>query len=217
MLMTCQNRWIKIVNMEDIFDLSIAKEEGLFVQKGLLLESDVASEVIDTMLDFPWIGSLIKIGRVGKNFIDLHFIRKIAKFLKQSDDIGFEKKEAFLAKLDKKNRKKMREYLMHLLYTAEEDRKAVVMGMVYRDRIMGNIDNDMFLRLCSSINRIYIEDVGKLSDYIKPNPSNDYITNNLYSSGLLQMTKPSYIGESITLGSDFELNAVGKNLLRILK
>ncbi len=202
---------------EDIFDLSIAEEEDKFVEKGLLLESDIASEVIDTMVDFPWIGSLINLGRVGKNFIDLHFVRKIAKFLKQSDDIGFEKKEAFLAKLDMKDRKKMREYLMHLLYTAEEDRKAVVMGMVYRDRIMGNIDNDMFLRLCSSINRLYIDDVGKLSDYVKPNSSNDYITNNLYSSGLLQMTKPSYTGESISLGGEFELNDVGKNLLRILK
>ena len=63
---------------EDIFDLSIAEEEDKFVEKGLLLESDVASEVIDTMLDFPWIGSLIKLGRVGKSFIDLHFVRKIA-------------------------------------------------------------------------------------------------------------------------------------------
>ena len=111
----------------------------------------------------------------------------------------------------------MREYLMHLLYTAEEDKKAVVMGMVYRDRIMGNIDNDMFLRLCSSINRLYIDDVEKLIDYVKPNSSNDYITNNLYSSGLLQMTKPLYTGESISLGGEFELNDVGKNLLRILK
>ena len=46
---------------KDIFDLSIAEEEGKFVEKGLLLESDVASEVIDTMVDFPWLGSLIKL------------------------------------------------------------------------------------------------------------------------------------------------------------
>ena len=202
---------------EDIFDLSVAKEEGLFLEKGLLMESDVASDVIDTLVDFPWIGSLIKLGRVGKNFIDLHFVRKIAKFLKESDDIKFEKKEEFLAKLDKKDRKRMREYLTHLLYTAEEDKKATVMGMVYRDRIMGNIDNDMFLRLCSSINIVFIDDIGKLRDYLKPNSKNDYIANNLYSSGLLQMTMPSYLGESITLGGEFELNEVGKNLLRILK
>lgn len=202
---------------KDIFDLSIAEEESIFVEKCLLLESDVASEVIDTMVDFPWLGSLIKLGRVGKGLLDLHFVRKIAKFFKQSDDISNEKKEAFLSKLDQKDRKKMRDYLMHLLYTAEEDKKAVVMGMVYRDRIMGNIDNDMFLRLCSSINRVYIDDVGKLSDYVVPNSKNDYVSNNLYSSGLLQMTESLFTGESVKLGGDFELNEVGKQLLRILK
>ena len=52
---------------EDIFDLSIAKEEGKFIKQGLLLESDVASEMMDSMVDFPWFGSLIKLGRVGKS------------------------------------------------------------------------------------------------------------------------------------------------------
>lgn len=202
---------------KDIFDLSVADKDGKFVEKGLLLESDVASEVIDTMVDFPWLGSLIKLGRVGKSLLDLHFVRKIALFLKQLDVIDNEKKEAFLSKLDQKDRKKMRDYLIHLLYTAEEDEKAVVMGRVYRDRIMGNIDNDMFLRLCSSINRVYIDDVRKLSDYVKPNPKNDYIANNLYSSGLLQMTTSSFSGETLISRSEFELNEVGRHLLRILK
>ena len=128
-----------------------------------------------------------------------------------------DKKKSFLSKLDMKDRKKMRDYLTHLLYTAEEERKAAVMGMVYRDRIMGNIDNDMFLRLCSSINRVYIDDIDKLSNYVKPNSNNDYITNNLYSSGLLQITVSSSSGESLKLGGEFELNKVGKHLLRILK
>ena len=202
---------------EDIFDLSISKEESKFIKKGLLLESDVASEVMDTLVEFPWLGSLIKLGRVGKNLLDLFYFRKIAIFLKQLDGMEIGKKKSFLSKLDMKDRKKMRDYLTHLLYTAEEERKAAVMGMVYRDRIMGNIDNDMFLRLCSSINRVYIDDIDKLSNYVKPNSNNDYITNNLYSSGLLQITVSSSSGESLKLGGEFELNKVGKHLLRILK
>ena len=201
----------------DIFDLSVAKEESKFVEKGLLLESDVASEVIDTMVDFPWLGSLIKLGRVGKGIIDLHFVRKIAIFLQQSDDISSEKKEAFLEKLDKKDRKRMYEYLMHLLYTAEEDKKADVMGKVYRDRIMGNIDNDIFLRLCSAINKVYIDDVDRLRDYIKPNPKDDYVTNNLYSSGLLQTTESMFEVSAFVVGGSYVLNDIGKHLLRILK
>lgn len=200
----------------DIFDLSVAKEESKFVEKALLLESDVASEVIDTLVNFPWVGSLIKLGRVGKGIIDLHFIKKMGKFLQQSDDISSEKKEAFLIKLDKKDRKRMYKYLMHLLYTAEEDKKAEVMGRVYRDRIMGNISNDIFLRLCSAINKVYIDDVDRLRDYIKPNPKDDYVTNNLYSSGLLQISDNTE-GDSIIIGVRYELNDIGKHLLRILK
>lgn len=92
---------------EDIFDLSIAKEEGKFIKQGLLLESDVASVVIDTLYDFPWFGSLIKLGRLGKSILDHHFIRNIAIFLKPSADMEVEKKESFLSKLDMKDRKKI--------------------------------------------------------------------------------------------------------------
>ena len=201
----------------DIFDLWVAKEENKFVEKSLLLESDVFSDVWEEMKDFPWVGSLIKLGKVGKCFMDLKFVWKIGRFLKKSEDIEQEKKEAFLAKLDKKDRKRMNEYLMHLLYTAEEDRKADVMGMVYRDRILGNIDNDMFLRLCSAVNKVYIDDVVKLKDYVTPNPKDDYISNNLYSSALLKLSDSESEDGGLYIGVRYELNDIGRHLLRILK
>lgn len=200
----------------DIFDLSVAKEEYDFIKKSLLLETDVFSDILEEMKDFPWVGSLIKLGKVGKGFMDLKFVWKIGRFLKKSEDIEQKEKEVFLAKLDKKDRKRMYEYLMHLLYTAEEDRKADVMGMVYRDRIMGNIDNDMFLRLCSAVNKVFIDDVDRLVDYINPNPKDDYVTNNLYSSGLLMISDSEGENSTIIIGVRYELNDVGRHLLRIL-
>lgn len=110
----------------------------------------------------------------------------------------------------------MYDYIMHLLYSAEEDSKVVIMGKVYKDRIMNNIDNDMFLRLCSSINKVYVEDVGRLQDYLNPVSKSDYVTNNLYSSGLLQMTEANVSGGRLTLGGSFVLNEVGLHLLRII-
>lgn len=201
----------------DIFDLSVSNEEGKFVKDALLLETDVASDILEEMRGFPWLGSMIKLGRVGKGFLDLRFIWKIGRFLNQSADIGQEKKEAFLAKLGKKDRKRMYEYLMQLLYTAEEDRKADVMGMVYRDRIMNNIDNEMFLRLCYAINRVYIDDIDRLEAYSNINTENDYVTNNLYAAGLLQMTDSKFAGETLSLGGTFVLSEVGKQLLRIMR
>ncbi len=201
----------------DIFDLSVAKEENKFIEKSLLLESEVFSDVLEEMKDFPWVGPLIKLGKVGKGFMDLKFVWKIGRLLNKAKDIEQEQKEAFLAKLDNKDRKRMYECLMHLLYTAEEDRKADVMGLVYRDRIMGNIDNDLFLRLCSAVNKVYIDDVERLDDYIKPNPKDDYVSNNLYSAGLLKLSDPNTEGSTLVIGVRYELNDIGKHLLRILK
>ena len=65
---------------KDIFDLSVAKEEGKFVEKSLLLESEVVSDILDELKEFPWLGSLIKLGKVGKGFMDLRFIWKIGSF-----------------------------------------------------------------------------------------------------------------------------------------
>lgn len=202
---------------KDIFDLSVAKDEDKFVKKSLKLESEVVSDILEQMKVFPWLGSLIKLGMVGKGFLDLRFVRKIGRFLQPSNDIAQERKEAFLDKLDKKDRKRMYEYLMHLLYTAEEDKKADVMGKVYRDRIIGNIDNDIFLRLCSAINKVYIDDVDRLGDYTNPNPKDDYVTNNLYSSGLLQTTESKFEGSTFVVGGSYVLNDLGRHLLRILK
>lgn len=208
---------MEINNETDVFDLSVSHEEGKFVKEALLLESEMASDIVEEMKEFPWLGSLIKLGRVGKGFLDLRFIWKIGRFLKKSEDIDQKKKMAFLAKLDKKDRKRMYEYLMQLLYTAEEGRKADIMGMVYRDRIMNNIDNDMFLRLCYAINRVYIDDIDSLEAYVVMNTKNDYVTNNLYASGLLNMTDSVFAGESLSLGGAFVLSEVGKQLLRIMK
>ena len=202
---------------KDIFDLSVAKDEDKFVKKSLKLESEVVSDILEQMKVFPWLGSLIKLGMVGKGFLDLRFVRKIGRFLQPSNDIAQERKEAFLDKLDKKDRKRMYEYLMQLLYTAEEDKKADVMGKVYRDRIIGNIDNDIFLRLCSAINKVYIDDVDRLGDYTNPNPKDDYVTNNLYSSGLLQTTESKFEGSALVMGGSYVLNDLGRHLLRILK
>ena len=205
-----------MLTMEDIFSLSVSKKQAEFIEKALLLEADVASDIIDVLTGFPWLGSLIKLGRVGKNFLDLQFVKKLGLFLQQSEQMDEEEKEAFLSKLDQKDRKRMYEYLVHLLYTAEEDRKAILMGWVYKDRIMNNIDNDMFLRLCSAINRVYVDDVSNLGNYVDINYTSNHIANNLYSSGLLQLTKSEVVDGTLVVGGNFIINTVGTELLRII-
>ena len=201
--------------MEDIFSLSVSKKQTEFVEKASLLEVDVASDIIDVLVDFPWLGDLIKLGRVGKGIIDLLFVKRLGLLLQQSEYIEDEKKEQFLSKLKPKDRKRMYEYLVHLLYTADEDRKAILMGMVYRDRILNKIDDDMFLRLCCAINKVYVADIDKLKNYVNTNYTSDYVANNLYSSGLLQLTESKVVDGTFIVGGNFIINKVGAELLRI--
>lgn len=206
-----------IVVAEDLFDLAVSSEEKNFIKKGLLLECEVASEILTELEKFPWLGSLIKLGRIGSNFIDLHFVYKIAKFLQQSEDIPEDKKEKFLQNLDAKQRKKMYEYLIHFLYLAESDEKAVIMGYVYRERIIGNIDDSLFLRLCSIINKLYLEDLKHLGTYLEPSNDTGYITDNLISYGLLKNPGASFKGTTLDLNVKHTLNDVGTVLYKILK
>lgn len=202
---------------EDIFDLAVSSEEKNFIKKGLLLESEVASEILTELEKFPWLGSLIKLGKIGANFIDLHFVYKIAKFLQQSEDIPEDKKEKFLQNLDAKQRKKMCEYLMHFLYAAEIAEKAEIMGYVYHERILNRIDDSLFLRLCSVIRNAFVEDLKFLGRYVALCDKEDAITDNLVSLGLLSVPGPSFDGKG---GMIFEtrhiLNSTGKILYEIL-
>lgn len=73
--------------MEDIFDLFVSKKEHEFVRNGLALELDVSADMAETFCEIPYIGSLIKLGKVGSKFQELHFVRKVAKFLEKEMDI----------------------------------------------------------------------------------------------------------------------------------
>lgn len=202
---------------EDLFDLSISGKDKEFIKTALQLEGEVASDILTVLGEFPYLGSLIKLGRIGANYMDLLFIRKIAKFLQQSEDIPEDKKERFLQNLDAKQRKKMYDYLIHFLYTAESENKADVMGIIYGERIRGHIDDNLFLRLCSVVNNCYIEDLKHLGTYLDLNGKNDYVTDNLSSCGLLTIPPPSFEGESLNLENRYTLSNIGKTLYEILK
>jgi uncharacterized membrane protein len=202
--------------MEDIFDLSVSKKEKEFVRLGLNLELEVTADIVETLRDIPYLGSLIKLGRIGKKFQELHFIRKLAKFLEKDQDVPNEKKEKFLLSLHLNQRKRLFEYLTHYLLRAEDDAKADVMGYIYRERILGQIDNDLFLRLCSIVDRSFVSDLKELPEYVvenKDKKDDDYIVANaLINLGLIDNISMDMWGDHTIL----ELNDIGQTLHRIL-
>ena len=131
--------------------------------------------------------------------------------------------EEFLNGLDKKDYKRINAMMTQLLYTAEEDGKATLMGKIYRSRLMEEIDNDMMLRLCSVVNKAFLTDLEHLEEYVEENESNDYIRDNLNALGLLQDLGNVYEEHhegwhSTDWGpTKHQLNVVGRELLRIME
>ena len=206
----------------NIFEIQQSKQDKEFVMKNGSLEFEVFADILKTAEDIPYIGSLFKLGKVAMNYMDYCFIRRLHYFLAESDNIEPEKKEEFLNGLDKKDYKRINAMMTQLLYTADEDGKATLMGKIYRSRLMGDIDAEMMLRLCSVVNRAFLADLDHLHEYVEDNSSYDYVRDNLNSLGLLRDLGGTYQkedGEWAGIGfgpAIHRLNDVGKELLKIM-
>lgn len=206
----------------NIFEIQQSKQDKEFVLKNGSLEFEVFADILKTAEDIPYIGSLFKLGKVAVNYMDYRFVRKLHFFLEQSENVEPEKKEKFLNGLSPDDNKRINSYLTQLLYSSEEDGKALLMGKIYRSRLMEEIDNDMMLRLCSIVNKAFLPDLEHLHEYVEDNSSYDYVRDNLNSLGLLRDLGGTYQkedGEWAGIGfgpAIHRLNDVGNELLRIM-
>ena len=71
----------------NIFEIEKNKTDSDFIKKNGELELEVFADVIETVKDVPYLGSLFKLGKVCMNIKDWQFTRKLAKFLKESESI----------------------------------------------------------------------------------------------------------------------------------
>lgn len=168
-----------------IFDLQQSRADVDFIIKNADIEVEVGANVLETAVNFPYVGSLFKLRKIYLNFIDYQFFRKLGRFLKQAHGIPEEKVMKFLENLSPNDEKRVSEYLTQLLYSVEEEEKASIMGKIYARRVLGDIDNDMMLRLCSIVSRAFISDLTYLGEYQKVTDTNTYITDNLVALGVL--------------------------------
>lgn len=205
-----------------IFDLQQSRDNSEFIAKNAGLELEVGADIIETAKEIPYIGSILKLGKVALSYIDYRFFCKLAKFLKCVNEIPEEEVTKFIASLSSKDKKRISDYLTQLLYTAEEEDKADLMGKIYKRRVKSEIDNDMMLRLCSIVTRAYITDLDYLEEYQTVSETNTYITDNLNALGVLadagNMYEESGDGwESTGFGpTKHTLNEVGVMLYQIL-
>ena len=172
-------------NDNTIFDLQQSRTTSEFIVKNADLVMESFADIVETLKDIPYLGSLIKLGKVTMSFIDYRFFCKLGHFLKVANEVPGEELTRFFASLSYKDKKRIFAYLTQLLYTAEDASKAELMGKIYKRRVLGDIDNDMMLRLCSIVNRAYITDLDYLEEYLTASETNTYVTDNLVAIGVL--------------------------------
>lgn len=196
----------------NLFDIQKSSQDIKYLKDNSKLGLDIATDIIDSLSGMPILGSLLRIGKIGLNVIDLFFIRKLAKFIEQSDEISEEEKNNFLSSLDKKDYEHISSYLLHLLYISEEEEKARIMGMIYKARILNEIDNDMMLRLCSIVYKSFLLDLKKLPFYKGQNKEDSIEANNFINLGLID----NFVGGVWVDEPSWKLNDIGNQLYEIL-
>ncbi len=198
---------------QDIFDLAASNKEQEFISTVLRTELDAFGDIMDSLAGFPFVGFFIKCGVIGKRYIDIRFIKKIAYFLSKGQDIPIEKKRQFLDSFVPKQRKMIVDYLIHYLYHVEDDEKAKIMGLLYRMRVLDEIDNNLFLRLCSIIDKVFISDLRALPQFIEENRENSIEAQSFINLGLIDNNLGGlWQGYPKTV-----LNGIGKKLYEILQ
>lgn len=196
----------------NLFDIQKSSPDIKYLKDNINIGLDITTDIIDSLSEMPILGSLLKIGKIGLNVIDLFFIKKLAKFIEQSDGISEKEKNNFLCSLDKKDYEHISSYLLHLLYISEEEDKAKILGMIYKARLLDEIDNNMMLRLCSIVYKSFLPDLKKLPSYKEQNVEDSIEANNFINLGLVD----NFVGGVWVDEPSWKLNEIGNQLYEIL-
>lgn len=86
------------------------------------------------------------------------------------------------------------------------------MGMIYKARILNEIDNDMMLRLCSIVSKSFLPDLKMLPNYKEQNNEDSIEANNFINLGLID----NYVGGFFVNEPSWKLNEIGNQLYEIL-
>lgn len=210
-------------NHYELLDLTAFEKYKANIDKLIEVEIDTAGQIINELEHVPYVDKLIKFCKVGYGILNIWQIRKIAKFLKGSELVSDEEKDRYLANLDKKDKRRISGYLTNLLYLTEDEEKAEIIGLIYAARVRDKINNEEMLRLCSDVNKLFVFDLKYLANYREPYEYMGYVTDNLYSGGLLEQmssaeeTKSDDGYTSMAIGvRKYKLNKMGEILFVIL-
>lgn len=141
--------------------------EGLF--------SDAGEFTLDVLLqdgvlrDIPIVSTVVGFTRIGLGVRDYLFLKKTARFLRNLADIPVQERKAFIKKLESEKgfRERVQENLLLMLHRLDNMQKPDMLGKIFRAYLMGQIDFDVYQKLCTAVDRIKIQSIPHLIEFYR--------------------------------------------------
>jgi hypothetical protein len=120
-----------------------------------------------------------------------------------------------------KYQNKIGEKLMEIINKIDDSDKAVIIAKIFKSYINDEIEIHEFMKFCQIVNKSYLPDLMKLTNFVRGQSLKSDYSSSLLSMGLLQINPTLYTGH-MELGLseidlyEYVLNADGKKLLMIL-
>ncbi len=211
--------------MEYSLEVSVLDSVGKENLSGIL--ENVAELTLDNILEndelkqIPVFGTLVKVVKLGSSIRDRLFARKLLTFLREVSSTPHAKRTAFVNKLSSKgNKHRSGEAILLLLERLDDMTKPAIVGKIVCSAILGEIDDETFLRLTAIVDRCYITDLLQLPNSEKDKGIDLDVAESLASAGLLQRSIEADVlglrGQKGGNVTTYSLNKYGKALLGIL-
>ncbi|MFB9079462.1 hypothetical protein ACFFLS_06210 [Flavobacterium procerum] len=183
--------------------VEVIKNEKLQDVTKELTELSIDSALKDGLLkDFPILGTLTGLIKVGGDIRDKLFLKKIWSFLSSLDSTTAEQRQKMINDIETSDEYniKVGEKLLYIIDKCDDHHKSEIIGCLFNQYLKAKISYDEFLLCCSIVERCIIKDlIGFVKDKFGRNFSVDA---ELLNWGLLSITniKDEKIGLSVSKG-----------------
>lgn len=209
-------------------DIEIALLDSVAKDNLKELIGDAAEYTLDSMLEseelkeIPVFGTLIRIASATSSLRDRLFAKKVYKFLASLKDVSPQKRQAFIQSIEsqKGGQRRIGETILLLLERLDDMKKPDLIGKVFRQCILGEIQYKTALRLCSIIDHAYFPDLEDLVRCYKGEKIGHDVSASLAGLGLMELSGIDgghFIGETEDEwdqgGAGYSINWHGKLLI----
>jgi hypothetical protein len=194
-------------------ELSRLGEEGF--DDAFASVRDAGEELLPAIPIIRYLHAAYKTSRAISNRL---LAKKIGAFLFQLETISPEQREAFLSKLETKERHRIFETLMLVLDKHDRVEKSEIEGRLFRAFVQGELDQREFWDLTHATSMINVESLPELAKFYAGEISVDASTSSLfYSFGFLRLLEldNSHLGDFGGGSVEFQKTELGQKYVRL--